>query len=59
MKVMFSQLKKDVKTLIKDSFVFLYLEADSSEGKRHSAFYPIDNYPYIAIIDPITGMTKV
>jgi hypothetical protein len=34
----------------------MYLEADSSEGKRHSAFYPIENYPYIAIIDPITGM---
>lgn len=46
---------QDVKTLIKENFIFLYLESDSSEGKRHSAFYPIDNYPYIAIIDPITG----
>jgi hypothetical protein len=53
--IQFLGLKKDVRTLIKDSFVFLYLEADSSEGKRHSAFYPIDNYPYIAIVDPITG----
>jgi hypothetical protein len=32
------------------------LDADSSEGKRHTTFYPIDNYPYIGIIDPLTGL---
>ena len=45
--------------MIKESFIFFYWDADSSEGKRHSAFYPIQNYPYIAIIDPITGIKRI
>ncbi len=46
---------EDVQNLIKEHFLFLYLYADSDEGKRHLMFYPIQNFPYIGILDPLTG----
>jgi UBX domain-containing protein 7 len=27
----------------------------SEQGKQHKTFYPIKNFPYVAIIDPLTG----
>ncbi|KAL2915431.1 UBX domain protein Ubx2 [Polyrhizophydium stewartii] len=44
-----------VKEMIRENFVFVQFGAQSSEGKMHSTFYPFENHPYIAIIDPRTG----
>ena len=40
----------DVKEMVSSHFVFLYLDIHSSDGERHSTFYPIDSFPYVAII---------
>ncbi|KAJ8324710.1 hypothetical protein BDV3_004874 [Batrachochytrium dendrobatidis] len=44
-----------VKDLVRENFVFVQFGSQSSEGKMHINFYPIENYPYIGIIDPLTG----
>ncbi|KAH6581758.1 hypothetical protein BASA60_002251 [Batrachochytrium salamandrivorans] len=44
-----------VKDLVRENFVFVQFGSQSSEGKMHISFYPIENYPYIGIIDPLTG----
>lgn len=31
------------------------MDSKSADGQRHATFYPIDSYPYVAIIDPTTG----
>jgi hypothetical protein len=46
---------KTVKDVVKASFVFLLYGSETQEGKRYVTFYPIDNYPHLAIIDPRTG----
>jgi hypothetical protein len=33
----------------------MQFRVDSEQGQQHSTFYPIKKYPYIAIIDPLTG----
>ncbi|TPX65752.1 hypothetical protein SpCBS45565_g04983 [Spizellomyces sp. 'palustris'] len=55
--VMNRDLWKDsaVQDLIKENFIFIYWGADSPPGRNHRALYPVDSYPYVAIIDPITG----
>ncbi len=47
--------KDVVKAFIKEKFIFLFYKLDSFEGQTHSNFYPIENYPYAAIMDPLTG----
>ncbi|KAI8820167.1 thioredoxin-like protein [Fimicolochytrium jonesii] len=44
-----------VLTLIKEHFVFVYWVASSPPGLEHRNLYPFEEFPYIAIIDPITG----
>ncbi|KAK9703008.1 UBX domain protein Ubx2 [Basidiobolus ranarum] len=46
---------KTVQDIIKENFLFLQFSSDSVEGKKYLTFYPIENYPHIAIIDPRTG----
>ncbi|KAJ3054395.1 hypothetical protein HK097_001946 [Rhizophlyctis rosea] len=50
---LFSQ--QSVKDFIKEHFVFILWGADSTEGQQHAVRYPIQGYPYLAIIDPLTG----
>ena len=32
------------------------MTSESTAGQEHKILYPFDSYPYIAIIDPLTGM---
>ncbi|KAJ3307652.1 hypothetical protein HDV04_002843, partial [Boothiomyces sp. JEL0838] len=45
---------ENVKELIKEKFIFLQLGSNSPAGLQHRNFYPFDNYPYIALLDPLT-----
>ena len=44
-----------VQSLIQENFVFLQLGRYSHEGQEHANYYPVDAYPYISVIDPLTG----
>ncbi|KAI8897633.1 thioredoxin-like protein [Globomyces pollinis-pini] len=44
-----------VKELIKKHFIFTQFNVNSPDGLEHRNYYPYHNYPYIAIIDPLTG----
>ncbi|CAG8594662.1 12154_t:CDS:10 [Ambispora leptoticha] len=44
-----------VKDVIRAHFYFLQFNINHPEGRRYNSFYPIENYPHIAIIDPRTG----
>lgn len=48
-----------VKALIKDNFIFWQVYHDSEEGQRYTQFYKVDNWPYVAILDPQTGENMV
>ncbi|KAG0255260.1 hypothetical protein BG011_005223 [Mortierella polycephala] len=45
---------KRVKEIVKENFVFLQFYSDSVEGKKYAAYYPLQTFPHIAIIDPRT-----
>lgn len=45
----------DVKRTVTESFVFLQYQVDSQWGEMFSNFYHVDAYPYICILDPMTG----
>ncbi|KAJ1549360.1 hypothetical protein HK096_000058, partial [Nowakowskiella sp. JEL0078] len=52
--------KPAVKDMIRENFVFSMWNALSPEGSKHSTFYPFSKFPYVAIIDPLTGeRTKI
>lgn len=44
-----------IKQLIRDKFIFLQYQHDSSNGEMYRSLYPFTEYPHIAIIDPWTG----
>lgn len=44
-----------VKHLIANNFVFWQIYHDSAEGNRFGTYYPVDSFPFVAIIDPVTG----
>lgn len=44
-----------VRLIIQEHFIFWQVYHDSSEGERFMQFYKVDEYPYIAILDPRTG----
>ncbi|OQR67285.1 UBX domain-containing protein 7-like [Tropilaelaps mercedesae] len=44
-----------VKDIIKDSFIFWQVYNTSEDGTNYSCFYPIDMYPHVAVLDPLTG----
>ncbi|KAI8994412.1 hypothetical protein BC832DRAFT_569357 [Gaertneriomyces semiglobifer] len=46
---------KSVQDFIRENFYFIYWPHDSAQGRNHRSLYPVDNYPYICIIDPLTG----
>ncbi|WPK24869.1 hypothetical protein PUMCH_002164 [Australozyma saopauloensis] len=45
----------DVKHMVKENFVFLQYQVDSPWGEMFSNFYHVTEYPYICILDPLTG----
>ncbi|KAJ3298908.1 hypothetical protein HK104_010211 [Borealophlyctis nickersoniae] len=47
--------EKAVKEVIQASFIFVMWGSESPEGTQHRTLYSYDNYPYIAIIDPLTA----
>lgn len=48
-----------LREIIKKYFVFWQVATDNSEGLRFQAFYSIASFPYVGIIDPITGEEKL
>jgi len=46
---------KDVKSLVKENFIFCQYYHESSDGKRYKSFYPFSSFPHFSIIDPRTG----
>lgn len=44
-----------VRDLIAGSFVLWQIYYDSADGNRFCTYYPVESYPFICIIDPITG----
>ncbi|RXG54186.1 UBX domain-containing protein 2 [Armadillidium vulgare] len=44
-----------VKTIINEHFIFWQVYHDSEDGLRYMTFYPVNNWPYVAVIDPRTG----
>ncbi|KAF0446798.1 ubx domain protein [Gigaspora margarita] len=44
-----------VQDVIRQHFLFLQFNADTADGRQYINFYPIESYPHIAIIDPLTG----
>ena len=45
-----------VKSIIEEHFVFWQVNRNSREGQRYMQFYPIEQFPHVAILDPRTGM---
>ncbi|KAK3103953.1 hypothetical protein FSP39_023219 [Pinctada imbricata] len=48
-----------VKSVIKDHFIFWQVYHDSEEGAKFTRYYKIEDWPYVAIIDPRTGENMV
>lgn len=44
-----------VKEIVSEHFLFWQVYNTSRDGERYIQFYPVNQYPYIAIIDPRTG----
>ena len=47
-----------VKSIVEEHFVFWQVASRAREGQRYMQFYPVLRFPYIAILDPRTGMTR-
>jgi UBX domain-containing protein 7 len=46
---------KEVKQVISKHFIFLQVSKSSPDGQEHATFYPFYKYPYICVLDPLTG----
>ncbi|CAK9435547.1 uncharacterized protein LODBEIA_P02740 [Lodderomyces beijingensis] len=44
-----------VKQIVRENFIFLQYQNDSFDGESYVNFYHVDQFPHIAIIDPLTG----
>lgn len=44
-----------VHTIVSAFFIFWQVDQSTGEGTRFKSLYRVDDYPYIAIIDPRTG----
>ncbi|CAG5117029.1 unnamed protein product, partial [Candidula unifasciata] len=49
----------DARNIIRDSFLFWQVYNDSEEGKRFMQFYKLNSWPYVAVIDPVTGEKQI
>lgn len=48
-------LNSGVKSAVRRNFKFLQYQVDSTWGEMFCNFYHVDSYPYICILDPMTG----
>jgi len=48
-----------VKTILKEHFIFWQQYKESEEAQRYVTFYPVTEWPYVAILDPRTGELMV
>ncbi|XP_076311270.1 UBX domain-containing protein 7-like isoform X1 [Tachypleus tridentatus] len=48
-----------VKSIVSKHFVFWQVYLDSEEGRWYAQFYKVNQYPYVAILDPRTGENLV
>ncbi|ODV58807.1 DNA protein crosslink repair co-factor UBX5 ASCRUDRAFT_18242, partial [Ascoidea rubescens DSM 1968] len=46
---------RDIKQVIKNNFIFLNYSIKDREGMQYVTLYSIENYPYLAILDPFSG----
>lgn len=44
-----------IKEVVRSNFVFVQYHNDSPSGESYRNFYPFEDFPHIAILDPITG----
>ncbi|CAO3647741.1 unnamed protein product [Cunninghamella blakesleeana] len=44
-----------VKDIVRESFVFVQYSHTTPEGRRYLTFYPVSQYPHVAVIDSRTG----
>ncbi|KAG7662330.1 ubx2 [[Candida] subhashii] len=44
-----------IKSIVKDNFIFLQYQSDSNNGETYVNFYHADQFPHLAILDPLTG----
>ncbi|KAK9456054.1 hypothetical protein V1511DRAFT_520938 [Dipodascopsis uninucleata] len=44
-----------LKETVRANFIFMQFSKDTYEGQQFIQYYPIQKYPYIAILDPRTG----
>ena len=42
---------------MKWSIIFVQVYHDSEEGKKYRQFYKVNEWPYVAVLDPRTGTT--
>ncbi|XP_018415877.1 PREDICTED: UBX domain-containing protein 7 [Nanorana parkeri] len=49
----------NVKSLIREHFIFWQVYHDSEEGQRYIQFYKLSDFPYVSILDPRTGQKMV
>lgn len=45
----------DIKKLVKKYFILLQYNHDSPEGQEFKAYYHLEEYPYVSLLDPRTG----
>lgn len=46
---------ESVKEVVKENFVFLQYDNDSTDGQMYRSLYPFESFPHMAILDPWTG----
>ncbi|PRT54921.1 UBX domain-containing protein 2 [Wickerhamiella sorbophila] len=46
---------ESVKVVVKENFVFLQYDNDSTDGQMYRSLYPFETFPHMAILDPWTG----
>ncbi|ORX46385.1 hypothetical protein BCR36DRAFT_405674 [Piromyces finnis] len=46
---------EDVKSLVREHFIFIQYPITSREGQQYKQFYPFEKYPHISLVDPRTG----
>ncbi|CAG2212197.1 unnamed protein product [Mytilus edulis] len=47
--------QQNAKAVIKDNFIFWQVYHDSEEGKKFCQFYKVNQWPFVAVVDPRTG----
>jgi len=48
-----------VKTILREHFIFWQQYKENEEAQRYVTFYPVSEWPYVAILDPRTGELMV